>query len=416
MKNAVFCFSGRRALALAVSTLAGALMLAPEEAAAMALPQVDFSRYCRDTYGASASAVLTQPDANGWKCRVGAQDYSVNPNAACQQQHVDGYEAAYLDLAVPSSWYCRLRASYTSMANQPHTLYAWKGRNIALRVPNSNCGTKTGAEATQAIMKIVDAADDAYDFYYSQTSTVPPQDKHYQGLLSIAALPAGAAMGCAGSACGFPGRTGIELSDGVFQQMCNTVSQTPPLYDQTLFYELGRNFYFYSSVLSYKPPQSEWVPATGFAIAMRFLAMEAAGLSGAPIGSISFNTSKSEVEALVDSYRYNPNLRWSNTLATNLAPSNAYGLGGADLFASIVLRLERRHPGWFVHNVWWYAGSQSTAYTTVKAVDNFVTSACLAASANLYNLFKITWKFDVTMTTASSVCSGYGPPVNPINY
>ncbi len=198
--------------------------------------------------------------------------------------------------------------------------------------------------------------------------------------------------------------------------MCNTVSQSSPLHDQTPFYELGRNFYFYASQLNYKAPQSYVPVQTGFAIAMRFLAMEAVGVNGAPINGHSFTTMKGAVQSLIDTYRTTSSLSWSNTLATDNGPSNSYGLGGADLFASLVLRLEREHPGQFVYNVWWYAGQLSAASSTADAADKFVTAACRATSANLYELFKTTWKFDVTMPTANSVCYGYGSPVNAANY
>jgi hypothetical protein len=408
-----------RALGLAVLALTGALLLAPARADAMSLPGMDLTAYCRNTYGASAYATLTSDNAFGWTCRMGSQNYGMNLSAACQQQLTHGYEAAYLDYANPYSWYCRLRTGYTSMSGTSYTMYAWKGRNVALRVPNSNCGTKTGADATRAIMKIIDALDNAYDFYQEQTSRYPTQSLNYQGLLSIAALPAGTTLSCTPgnfSACGYVGTTGIELTDSLFQAMCDSVSETPAKYQQTPFYELGRNFYFYSDTLTYKAPQNIPAVPTGFAVAMRFLAMEDAGLLGAPINGNDFNTFKTAVKNLVDTYRTTPSLSWSNTLASSSWTSNPYNLGSPDLFASIVLRLERQHPGQFVYNVWWRAQNKSAASTTAQAVDNFVSSACEAASANLYDLFKTTWKFDVTLTHSASICGLYGAPVNPAGY
>ncbi len=201
MRNVACLHAGIRGLGLAVTALVGALMLVPAEASAMTLPGMDLTGYCRTAYGSSAYATLKTNNAFGWTCRIGTQDYPMNLSAACQQQHTDGYEADYLDYANAYSWYCRLRANYKTMKNVTYSnVYIWKGRNVALRVPNKNCGTKTGADATRAIMKIVDAVDEAYDFYYDQTLRTPTQNLHYQGLLSIAALPSGATMNCVGNA------------------------------------------------------------------------------------------------------------------------------------------------------------------------------------------------------------------------
>lgn len=416
MKNVAFLHTVSRSLGMALAVLVGALMLAPTEASAMTLPGLELTTYCQNTYGSSAYATLTSNNAFGWTCRLGSQNLTMDLSAACQQQHTDGYEADYLDYADPYSWYCRLRANYTTLNSVTYTMYAWKGRNVALRVPNKNCGTVTGAAATRAIMKIIDAVDSAYDFYYSQTAWAPTQNKHYQGLLSIAALPSGATMNCAGNACGIIGQTGIELTASTFETMCNAVNQSTPQYDQTPFYELGRNFYFYPNQLNYQSPQQYAPVQTGYAVAMRFLSMANVGLNGAPINGYSFSTAKSAVEGLVDAYRTNSSENWSNTLATDTAPSNSYGLGAADLFASIVLRLERQHPGQYVYYVWWYAGQMTSASSTADAVDKFVTASCKATGANLYDLFSTTWKFNVTMSTAYSTCYGYGSPVNAANY
>ena len=80
--------------------------------------------------------------------------------------------------------------------------------------------------------------------------------------------------------------------------------------------------------------------------------MQAAGVSGAPFGSISFASFKSSVENLVDTYLANSSLNWVNTLGAGLGVPGGFG-GGADLFASFCFRLRRDYGGeTFIQNLW----------------------------------------------------------------
>src|ERR1700712_5017876 len=82
-------------------------------------------------------------------------------------------------------------------------------------------------------------------------------------------------------------------------------------YDQELFYEFGRNFWFYSNQLAYKTNDPS---TTGYAIFMRFMAMDATAVSAAPFNSTPWTTFRTAYESLVDNYTANTSYTWANTL------------------------------------------------------------------------------------------------------
>lgn len=399
-------------LLLTATTVLGAL--GPTRASAMTLPLLDLDAYCRQTYGSTAFSALTQNTAYGWTCRKSGADYPMDLSAACQQQHTNGYAADYLDYNNPYSWYCVLRTTYSSMNGSSLTEYVWKGTKVALMTPDRTCPTAT-------LMKIVDGLDLGYTFYKNATNADPQPwtPTVYQGRDVMAALPSGTMSGCGTNfaACGYIGFTGVEFRDTTFTALCNATKNNDQ-YEQTPYYELGRNFWFYGDKLEYKGSNNTGSITTGYAVAMRFLSMDYAGVGvkGAPFGSTSFSTLRSAIEGLVDTYRTNSSLTWSNTLQVGTPPSNAYGLGGTDFFASFVLRLHRVHGSGFINQVWRQAAARPNAVTTQDAVDNFVIAASLAANANLHDLFTTTWKWPVSSSAQSYLQSALGSPVSSTPY
>ncbi|HEX5753998.1 MAG TPA: calcium-binding protein [Archangium sp.] len=408
-----FAGHGRRAPLAVLLMVAVCIVLLPERASAMALPSINLNAYCQQTHGSSAYEVLVQFNAYGWKCRLNGVDYNMSLDAACRQQHVDGDSASFLDFNNPYSWFCVLRAPYTSFIGNSYSLYAWKGRSVALRTPDTTtCPAST-------LMNIIDAIDGGYDFYLNATGRAPTPHFLYQGLNSLAAMPSGVYTGCGagGSACGFFGHTGVEFLQSTFSTICNAAFYSNQ-YEQTPFYELGRNFWFYGSKIEYVGTDNTGSITTGYAVAMRFLAMDHAGVSasGAPINGYPFHTFRLAVQGLVDAYRFNPGLTWSNTLRAGQAPPNNHGLGGTDFFASFVLRLHRVHGSDFINRLWRRVGAATDAATTQDAVDNFVLAASEAAGVNLHDLFRYTWRWPVSPWVQSYLQGTYGYPVSSQPY
>lgn len=288
----------------------------------------------------------------------------------------------------------KVPVAYTSFPPQEAQLmlYPWEGRNLVLL-------TASQSYQPAVIAKIVSTLDAAYDYYVAVTGRTPSLHYSMNGKGTIAEVD----VTC-GAGCGYLGLTGIELLPGSFAKLYSQVASSN-LYDQVLFYELGRNFSFYGSQIDYKEQELEQgTVITGYAVYMRFKSMQAAGAQGAPFNGQPFETFKANVAGLVDSYEASASSNWQNTLRIGKAHPNTVNGTGPDLVASMVMRLERDYGGeTFVRRFWKEVGNQPSATTTQDALNNFVRAASAAASTDLTSLFRDRWRWPVGRGIAREV-------------
>lgn len=299
--------------------------------------------------------------------------------------------AASAQTTSPRSTGARQKIAYKSFKGDDASLYPWKGKHVMVLTSKSDYDPKVMA-------KIVKTLDQVHDFYAGVTGREPArlQNTIIDNHMTVATID-----NTCGAGCGYVGATGIELMNGTFDSLYKGVRDRNE-YDQAVFYEFGRNFFFYNDKINYKPDSS--IPhasdnsvLTGYAVFMRFLAMEAAGAKGSPFGGRTFDKFRADMESLVDSYEADPKLNWKNTLRIDRAPANPPGFNGTDLFASFLFRLRRDYGGnAFVQKLWRAVAACPKAATTQDAVDNFVKASSLAANRNLVERFTVQWKWPLS--------------------
>lgn len=273
--------------------------------------------------------------------------------------------------------------SYTSFDGANLNLYAWTGNRISVLSGSASLDSST-------MSRLVSALDAGCGYYGTVTGRTPSLAKNINGKATIAEVPS-----TCGAGCGYLGSTGIEIQTDYFGTLYTQVRDSN-LYDQVPFYEMGRNFWFYEDKIEYKGTDKTGTIATGYAVYMRFKAMESAGVQGAPYNGASFGSFKNEVATLVDRYEADTSLDWYNTLRVGQAPANSMNLGGTDLFASFCMRLERDYGGnAFVDKLWKEVDKQPNATTTTDALNNFVRAASTAAGQDLTLLFRNRWRWPV---------------------
>ena len=290
---------------------------------------------------------------------------------------------------------------YQSFNGNSYLLKPWSGSNICI------LATTTNQFDTNVISKIIVALDKAFSFYIAVTGQQPISygPTTLYGKDTIAEV-----TNTCGAGCSYIGYTGTEILIPYFDLLYNEVASSN-VYDQVLFYEFGRNFWFYGNQLAYHIPDTDPV-TTGFAVYMRFLAMNAAGVTGAPFNGYPFETFRTSVTNMIDLYITNSSLNWSNTFRIGQAPSNPLGLGATDLTASLLMRIGRDFGGPdFGLNIWKQAGLRHTAATTQAAVDNFILAACATVNQNLTQIFSTTWKFPVSVLAVQEAQQRWGNPV-----
>jgi hypothetical protein len=290
--------------------------------------------------------------------------------------------------------------TYTSINQDILTLFPVIGRNLVLLVPSPDLDAAV-------LRQMVDTFDRAYDFYKDATGREPRLYLNYREMPSIAVVPT-----TCGAGCGYLGLSGIELQDDYFEKLYQGVLENNQ-YDQPLFYELGRNFWFYENKIEYKGEDDTRSITTGYAVFMRFIAMEAAGVTPAPYNGTDFSRFKEEVEGLLPTYLLDKSYDWDNTLRLGEAPSNPLGLGGSDLFAAFLFDLRNRFGNDFVRWIWKEVDLRPDAVTTQDAVDNFVLASCAAAEKNLTGLFVERYRWPVSSSAKTEALTRFGEAIRP---
>ena len=290
---------------------------------------------------------------------------------------------------------------YQSFNGNNYLLKPWFGSNVCVLASTTNQFNPT------VMSNILAALDKAWSFYAAATGHQPNSwdPTTLYGRDTIAEV-----TNTCGAGCSYIGFTGTEILIPYFDILYNGVASANQ-YDQVLFYEFGRNFWFYGNQLAYLSPDNDPV-TTGFAVYMRFLSMDAAGVAGGPFGGYSFQTFCTSVTNLIDLYITNSTLNWSNTFRVGHAPSNPLNLGTTDLIASLLMRIGRDFGSpTFGLDFWKQVELRPTAATTQAAVDNFVLAACAAVNLNLTRVFSVDWKFPVSTIASQEAQTRWGEPV-----
>lgn len=402
----------RLALPVLITSVVWVALGASVASAELRVGSVDLNGYCQSQgwQRAEVDGPAHGPNAAyRWRCASGTSSAAIDMNAACRHQYqrtdLYGHETdpddAYTWMCyAPESGSVQQLApiSYTAFDGHTETLVPWQGERVTMLVA-------PGTPRDAAVMaRLISALDRGYGFYTEATGREPGTSHSLNGRDEVAEV-----TGTCGAGCGQIGSTGIEILGQYFESMYQQVAQND-LYDQTPFYELGRNFWFWTPQLAFKGPDQDPV-ITGYAVWMRFQAMTAAGVFGAPFGGKPFHTFASEVAALAGQYESDPSLSFAGTLAQNKSPG-AYG--GTDFWASLMTQLASRHgPTTFTKRFWAKASTLPATSSTAGAVTNWVQAASYAACADLRPVFYTRWGFpraDGSVTQRPSAQTVAEPP------
>ena len=257
-----------------------------------------------------------------------------------------------------------------------YNLYPWFGNKVALLTPQNNLDVPT-------MNKILAGLDAAWGVYEQITGADP--SPYAPGTLNghdiIAVVPDASIPSCA--ACTYVGANGTELTSTYFFILYNGVMENDQ-FDQVMFYEFGRNFWFYGNALG---AVGEFV--TGFAIANRFISLDRSGLQGGPFNGLPFpQFQQSDMIDFLNSYLDNPSYTWQNTILTGVAPPSSNGWSAADLAGAMFYRLYDDF-GFAAYQAFWKAlQTLSSTNSPDGAIANFLSAAMTATGQNYGFLFK----------------------------
>jgi len=227
--------------------------------------------------------------------------------------------------------------------------------------------------------RVLSAADRAWEWYRDFFGGVPAAASTYAGKTTIAEV----AKTC-GAACGYLASTGVELTPWTVDHTLKSAARN--LYDQVIFYELGRNFFFFGDPLGHL---SAFV--TGFAHVHRFHAMEACSLPGGPWDD-EYNFEdyrKAMLIGLLNTYQADKKLTWRSTLAADKCPPNDYGWSSGDfLAAAFYERIFRDHGEAKYRRFWQLMKTAPAALTERDSAARFIQVAHAATGADYRGLLR----------------------------
>jgi Ca2+-binding RTX toxin-like protein len=275
---------------------------------------------------------------------------------------------------------------YTAFDGTQYELQVWRGRHVALLVPER-------AGVDPAVMdKLLAGFDKGWEWYRDLTGREPtPLDATtVDGRSTIAVVDH-----TCGAGCGQLGLTGIEILNEYFgaglrqpgvRGFYDAMAETGGV-QQIVYYELGRNFWFYGDQL----PGSGFI--TGYAVINRWYAAEASGFpwdpadAGAPYQAVSLPT-------LAKDYFDNPAALGSNTLALDHGVDNSTPYHGApDLGAALYRLLYEGLGADGAQAFWREVANRPAAADGAAAIANFEAAARAASGIDFGFLFKDGWRF-----------------------
>ena len=295
---------------------------------------------------------------------------------------------------------------YHSQKGKEYQLTPWVGQYVVILTKDSKLNKSV-------MVKILRAIDSAYVFYHELTGRAPSPYTQYDGRLVIAQVPDprcsfidSATESPPADACSYSGATGIELRDDVFYTLYREVNSRNPKFDQAVFYELGRNFWFYQDQLTFyekdeikegsKPPSpKERSPfTTAFSILNKFLSMEAANVAGAPFtactpskcSELAFSEFRKEILVdLLDVYKRDTSKTWKNTILIEESPD---GWGFGDFIASILNVINAEGGFGASQRFWQTMGSLPPAHNPEEAMTNFLRAGKAATGKDYRGLIR----------------------------
>lgn len=267
---------------------------------------------------------------------------------------------------------------YRSIEGQDVEVAAYLSPRLALLVPE-------GPWHVPTLQLLVATLDRAWDALALLTGREPVElaGFSHEGRATIAVVKS-----TCGAACGHLGHTGIEIEESSFRSQVHDRLRDSGLYDQALFYEMGRNFWSFGDQLDGLASMT-----TGFAIANRFLSMRLAIAPGADFNRWRFADFERTVGSEIAPYWLSqPDRSWERALGRGDWPDGPSGPDGTkldanDLAAGLLMAIQAT-GGFSGYRKFWTAVARQPAAATPQASrDNLLRSARDALGTDLSRFF-----------------------------
>ncbi|WP_336515991.1 Ig-like domain-containing protein [Pollutibacter soli] len=288
------------------------------------------------------------------------------------------------------------RVNYTTFQGAVLNLQPWFGNHIVLLTQKSDLNL----EVMEAIVK---SLDDGYLQYKALTGKEP--QKFAPTVINGRSTIASVNSTC-GGACGYLGFTGIEMINPWVDELYNDVLKTGK-YHTTFFYELGRNFWFYSDQLHFGNGYLVDV-ATGYSEAMKNIVTDLISL---PIRNTETPV-RNSLEGYAGLYKSDTTTNWKKIYESGIANLNGTPVSSHLIFASIILHFYKNSGrGSFVSAFFKETASRKKTLSAQDAVDNFAIALSAGTGKNLARILMEEYRFELSGPARIELFQRFGDPL-----
>jgi hypothetical protein len=201
-----------------------------------------------------------------------------------------------------------------------------------------------------------------------------------------------------GIGCGRLGSPGIEIEKQKFDRIYQGYIKYKK-FDSLVFYELGRNFWFYDKQLTCSNSNLDQGMRTGFAVFMRNICVQKLRIDADSINGYSYSDYFKELKSIFYAYSADPTLDIVKVFVEGHLPSLSlgYNVSQSNFFASLLFYLyEKPEFGdLWLSKVWSEVENQPKAKNEMDVLNNFFNACCKSTNKNLYSLFINELKWEI---------------------
>lgn len=201
-----------------------------------------------------------------------------------------------------------------------------------------------------------------------------------------------------GVGCGIIGNPGIEIEETKFERICKSYTINKK-FDSLIFYELGRNFWFYNKQLTCSNPFLTEAMRTGFAVFMRNICVEKLRIESDSINDYKYSDYLKELKSIYEYYSRDSTLNITKTLFAGDLPvlPSHFTVTSANFWASLLYYLyERPEFGdQWLNKVWQEVSLLPPSANENDVLNNFYIACCKASGNDLRTIFQneLKWVF-----------------------
>lgn len=201
-----------------------------------------------------------------------------------------------------------------------------------------------------------------------------------------------------GVGCAIIGSPGIEINISKFNTIY-TNYLTSKKFDSLIFYELGRNFWFYNKQMATDDPEFTHAIQTGFSVFMRNICIKKLFVDISPINNLPYDSYSKGLKEIFNCYLSDTTLNISKVMIEGKLPviQSDLGVSGSNFWGSLLLYLYDL-PGFgdkWLQNVWAELYKLPSAENETEALKNFYSACTSSVKINITQIFQNQLKWNV---------------------